>query len=162
MVIGLIAKRQEIANAVEALQSHVKQAVTALDRIEASLRIFKPDIDLLEVGGVRPVPPPHAAFKGEVTQIVISALKTAGRPMTCRELTEILMQERGLSVENKRLFRTMTQRVGAMHNHWKRVKGVRRSMPGEGQTLLWEIDQRRLDDRRRSAEMALLSTAPVR
>ncbi len=33
----------------------------------------------------------------------------------------------------------MSRRVKAYLNHWKRVRGVFRSMPGRGQVLLWEL-----------------------
>jgi hypothetical protein len=148
MVEGLSDKRHEIAGTIEGLQLQVKKAVADLDRVEATIRIFKPDIDLSELPA-RPVPPIHSAFKGEVSRIIFGAMRAAKRPMTCRELTEILMRERGLPIEDKKLMRTMTGRVGSMLNHWRRVRGVLKSSPGEGQTLLWEINRKRIVDGRR-------------
>jgi hypothetical protein len=39
VVTGLIAKRREIAGRIEDLQSQLKQAVTDLQHVEASLRL---------------------------------------------------------------------------------------------------------------------------
>jgi len=134
---ALIAKRRELAGVIEDLQRQLKIAVTSLDHVEASLRLFVPDIDLTE-HGPRPVPPPHAAFKGEVTRILLETLRTAGRPMNTRDLAEIVMRERGLPWDDLKARRTIHQRVGACLNHWKN-RSVLKSTPGPGQMLNWEI-----------------------
>jgi hypothetical protein len=134
---ALIAKRRELAGQIEDLQRQLKIAVTSLDHVEASLRLFVPDIDLTE-HGPRPVPPPHAAFKGEVTRILLDTLRTAGRPMNTRDLTEVLMRERGLPWDDLRARRTIHMRVGAALNHMKR-KGLLTASAGAGQMLNWEI-----------------------
>jgi hypothetical protein len=45
VVTGLIKKRREIAGRIEALQAQMRQALCDLDHVEASIRLFKPDID---------------------------------------------------------------------------------------------------------------------
>lgn len=137
VVTALIDKRRELAGKIEELQRQTKIAVTELDHVEATLRIFKPDIDLGEFGP-RPVPPPHSAFKGEVSRILLGTLREAGRPMNTRDLTEVLMRERGLPWDDLKMRRTMQQRVGACLNHWKR-RGTVTESPGPGQMLNWEI-----------------------
>ena len=67
VVTGLIAKRAELAGRIEHLRAQVRQATIELDHIEASIRIFQPDIDM-ETLGTRPVPAIHHAFKGETTR----------------------------------------------------------------------------------------------
>lgn len=138
MVAGLIAKRQEIAAQIEALQGQVKSATVALDRIEATMRIFKPDLDASQFP-TRPVPPAHQAFKGEITRIVLDAIRAAPEPPTARELAEIVMRERGLPVGDLKLLRVMQGRVGSMLNHWRRVKKVLRSDQGGDGVLRWQI-----------------------
>src|ERR1700719_3449368 len=100
-----------------------------------------PHLDLSE-RGPRPVPPPHSAFKGEVTRILLDTLRKAPGPMNTRELTEVLMRERGLPWDDLVMRRTMMQRAGACLNHWKRVKKMLKASPGPGQMLNWEIVQR--------------------
>lgn len=116
----------------------MKIAVCDLDHVESCIRLFVPDIDLAEHGGPRPVPPPHAAFKGEVSRILLGALRTAGKPLSTQDLTRILMQERGLPHDDLKTRRTMLRRVGASMNSWKH-KQVVKSSPGPGQMLNWEI-----------------------
>lgn len=101
-------------------------------------RLFAPDIDMEEIGPRR-VPPAHHAFRGEVTRMLLQALRNATRPLTTTEPAERVMQERGLDMNNVQLKRTMGRRVGASLNHWKRVRGLVTSMPGPGQVNMWEI-----------------------
>jgi hypothetical protein len=139
VVTGLIEKRREIAGRIESLQSQMRQAVADLDHIEAALRIVKPDLDLEEVMP-RPVPPPHAAFKGEVSRILLDTLRQTTRPLSTRDLTVTLMHARGLRTDDAKLVRLMQQRVGACLAHWKR-RGYLASIPATDLKgmLLWQI-----------------------
>jgi len=139
MVAGLIAKRTEIAAQIEALQRQVKAAVGQFDRVEATIRIFKPDMDFGDLS-TRPVPPAHNAFKGEVMRILLTTLREAAGPLSTAHLTEVLMRARGLPVEDRKLRKTMLERVGSSLNSLKRKKGLVRSLPGMGQMLMWELE----------------------
>ena len=138
VVTALIAKRAEIAGQIENLQGQVRRLTVDLDHIEESIRIFAPDIDVAAIAP-RPVPPMHHAFRGEISRILLEALRTAVGPLSTNQLTERVMRERALDLNDARLCRTMGQRVGASLNHWKRERGVIQSMPGPGQVLLWEL-----------------------
>jgi len=138
VVSGLIAKRAELAGKIESLQAQVKQAVIELDHIDAALRIFDPNIDL-EAITPRRVPNAHHAFRGEVSRIVLEALRKTRRPMSTHALTDAVMNERGLDIKDAKLHRLMQQRVGACLNHWRRVRGVLKSSEGPGGMLFWEV-----------------------
>jgi hypothetical protein len=120
--------------------------VCDLDHVEASIRLFKPDIDLEEIMP-RPVPPPHAAFKGDVSRVLLDTLRKTTRPLTTRDLTLVLMRERGLNTEYRKLVRTMHMRTGASLNHWKR-RGLLKATPAQDLKgmLLWEIADRPITD----------------
>ncbi len=135
---GLVDKRAEIAGRIEANQQELRRLIVELDAIEATIRIFDPDIDMMAIHP-RPVPPRHAAFKGEVTRIVFKALREAKQPLTSRDIAKTLMRERGLNVDDKDVVVMMTKRVGACLKTQKN-KGYVRSMELEGSTLLgWQI-----------------------
>lgn len=138
VVTALIAKRTELAGRIEHLQSEVVTATVELDHIDASLRIFAPDIDASTLG-TRPVPPAHHAFRGEVSRILLEALRKSDRPLSTTELTEWVMQGRGLNIKDAKLRQTMGKRVGASLNHWRRVRGALESIQGPGQVLYWQI-----------------------
>ena len=108
-----------------------------LDNVDATIRMFAPDIELNEIKP-KPLPPRHAAYKGEVARIVLATLRDAKRPCSTQELTMHVMAERGMNTADKRLVKTVTKRVGACLRH-HRNKGLLRSNGGLGQHLVLEI-----------------------
>jgi hypothetical protein len=137
VVSALKAKRAELAGRIEATQRTMQELVIDLDHIDASLRIFDPDIDLTDI---RPklIPAAHRAFRGEVTRIILDALRTAPGPLTTHDLAIEVLKQRGLNPDDPRLLRMMVRRVGASLNA-QREKGLAKSRPGPAPWMLWEI-----------------------
>jgi hypothetical protein len=138
VLTALIAKRSELAGLIENLQGQVKQAAVHLDNVEATIRLFAPDIDLTPYNP-RPVPPIHHAFRGETSRIVLETIRNAAGPLSTNQMTETIMKARGLDLNDLRMRRVMQQRVGACLRHWEKDRGVIRSAKGPGQVLLWEL-----------------------
>lgn len=136
VISGLIRKRAELAGQIEHAQTTLRQLIIDLDNLDATIRLFQPDIDLTEVKP-KPLPPRHAAFKGEVSRIVFAALRQSG-PMTSQQLAQYVMAERGLNTADKRLVKTVGKRVGSCLRHHRKT-GLVRSVRGQGQFVLWEI-----------------------
>jgi hypothetical protein len=137
VLTGLVNMRADLAGRIEHLQDELRQAVIDLDNVDHTIHLIDPDLELQEIKA-RPVPPRHQAFKGEVTRIVLTALKNAKRPLTTAEIAQRVMAERGLDTANARLLRTMVKRAGACLRHWER-RGVAKKEPGSGQFKLWEL-----------------------
>ena len=125
---GLIRKRQEIAAELDTAQSRVKQLVLDIDAVDATIRLFQPDIDL-DVVKVRPTPRRHEAHRGDTSRLVQSLLREAGSPITHREITQRVMQARGLNLADRALCQTMRNRVGAC---LRGMRGRGRLVSGEG------------------------------
>jgi len=135
VVTALVKKRAELAGEIDHLQVSLRQRIIDLDNLDATLRLFAPDIDLEDIKP-RPLPAKHAGFRGEVSRIILTALRKAGRPMTAQELAQHVMVDRGLNTADKRLLQTMTKRAGAcLRNH--RAAGVVRSEEGPSGLLGW-------------------------
>lgn len=137
VVTALIRKRAELAGQIEHLQGQLRQTVIALDNVEATLRVFDPAIDLGEIAP-RKVPTAHHAFRGEVSRIILEALRETTKPLSTNQLAERVMRERGLDTGDKALFRIMNKRIGACLRHWK-MRGVVRGIRQGNQVSLWEI-----------------------
>lgn len=133
---GLIRKRGELAGQIEHAQTVLRQFIIDLDNLDATIRLFDPDIDLAEIKP-KPLPPRHAAFKGEVSRIVLTALRQRG-PMTAQQLAQHVMADRGLNTADMRLVRTLGKRVGACLRH-HRSRGLVRSIHQPGRLGLWEV-----------------------
>lgn len=137
VMTGLVAKRAELAGKLEHHQSMVRQLIMEIDALDQTLRLFNPDIELDEIKP-KPLPPRHAAYKGEVARIVLSTLRNASRPCSTHELTMHVMAERGMNTADKRLVKTVGKRVGACLRH-HRSKGLLRSNQGLGKLIYWEV-----------------------
>ena len=81
----------------------------------------------------------HHAFRGEVSRIALESLRAAAGPLSTNQITQRVIRDRELDLNDKRLCATVSRRVGSCLNHWKRLRGVIRSMPGPSQVLLWEL-----------------------
>ena len=125
VVTALIRKRAELAGQIEHAQTALRQLIIDLDNLDATIRLFKPDIDLEEIRP-QPVPPRHAALKGEISRMVMDTLRQSHRPLTTRDLAQHVMAERGLNTADKRLVKLVGKRVGACLRH-QRAKGLLRS-----------------------------------
>lgn len=138
VVTALITKRRELAGKIEHLHGQVRRVTVELDHVESTLRIFAPDIDLAGIAP-RPVPPAHHAFRGEISRILLESLRASDRPLSTSELTDRVMRDRGLNMDDAKLRQTMGRRIGASLNHWKRKRGALESIRGDGQVLYWQI-----------------------
>ncbi len=135
-VSALLRKRAQIAGEVEHYNSLVRQKLIDLDALDQTIRIFRPDIDLEDVRP-KPFPPRHAAYKGEVSRVVLETLRNARKPLTTAELAAHVMASRGMNTADKKLARTMTKRVGAGLRH-HRKSGAVTSKRGTGGLLVWQ------------------------
>jgi hypothetical protein len=138
VVSALKEKRVQIASQIENLQGQIKQAVIALDHVEASLRLFDPEVD---VAGLAPRKVAQVLYdtKGDTGRVILESLRTAIRPLTTAQVCEAVMKARGLDTNDKSLCRLMMRRTNANLKHWQHKRGLIRAMPGPGQQLLWEI-----------------------
>ena len=137
VVTALLRKRAEIAGQIEHTQTALRQLIIDLDNLDATLRLFVPDIDLDEIKP-KPFPPRNSAVRGELSRIVLSALRQSRKPLTAQDIAQHVMAERGLNTSDTKLVRLIGKRVGACLRH-QRAKGLVRSKPRPGQYQFWEI-----------------------
>ena len=133
---ALIAKRAELSGQIERMQRDMRELVSAIDHIDASIRLFDPTVDLEDI---KPrLPPRHSAFRGEVSRIVLKTLRTAGKPLPVSEITLHVIAGRGLSPDDKPFARVLSRRVGACLRNLRK-KGLVRMDRIIGQSGLWEV-----------------------
>lgn len=139
VLYALTRKRAEIAGKIEHNQLTLRHLIAELDHIDAAIRIFDPAIDLTAIKS-KPVPPRHAAFKGEVTRIVLKMLRESKVPLTSRDIAIALMNERGLNPDNRELSVIMVKRVCAcLRKH--RLNGTVAMAPIEGRLQGWTLSR---------------------
>lgn len=133
---GLLRKRAEIAGELQAAQAAVRQHIIDLDAVDATIRLFSPNIELEDIRP-KPLPARHAAYKGEVSRIIFDTLRERQRPMTSEELAQHVMATRDLNSADKGLLRMVTKRVASCLRHY-RNRGVLQSAMGPGNRVLWK------------------------
>lgn len=136
VVSALRDKRGELAGQIDGLQDQLRQAMIDLDHIDASLRMFDPDIELDEIKP-KPLPPRHRAFKGQVTRAILAMLRKEG-PMDAKAITLRLMAERELNLNDRDLQKAMHKRIGAALRNL-RDRQLTTSEQGKGGLLVWGV-----------------------
>lgn len=135
-ITALRDKRGELAGQIDALQDQLRQAFIDMDHIDATLRMFVPDIELDEIKP-KPLPPRHRAFKGQVTRAILAMLRKEG-PMDAKAITLRLMAERELNVNDSGLQKAMHKRIGAALRNL-RERTLVSSWSGSGGLLVWSL-----------------------
>ncbi|WP_295635820.1 hypothetical protein [Novosphingobium sp.] len=133
---ALRGKRGELAGRIDALQDQLREAMIDLDHVDATLRLFDPDIELDEIKP-KPLPPRHHAFKGQVSRAILAMLRADGA-MDGKAITIRLMAERELNANDKVLAKAMQKRIGAALRNL-RERGLVASSPGPGAFQLWAM-----------------------
>ncbi len=134
---GLIRKRQEIAAELDGVQARLRQLILDIDAVDATIRLFQPDINL-DVVKVRPTPRRHEAHRGDTARLILSLLREAREALSHRKITQQVMMARGLNLADRALCQTMRDRVGASLRGM-RERGAVRSDGERGLGVRWEI-----------------------
>lgn len=138
VVSALKDKRGQLAGQIDALQDQLRQAFIDMDHVDATLRMFVPDIELDEIKP-KPLPPRHRAFKGQVTRSILAMLRKEGA-MDARAITLRLMAERELNVNDADLQKAFHKRIGAALRNL-RDRTLVESEQGKGQLLVWSVSR---------------------
>ena len=134
---GLIRKRAELAGELEAVHARIPVLVAALNSVDATIRLFSPDLPLDETAPKRPRPR-HAARPGQISRVITSALREARQPLTTHDLTLRVMEARQLNAADRNLFLTMQKRVLASLRNLQMGETVRSDREA-GSNLRWQL-----------------------
>jgi hypothetical protein len=133
---GLMAKRAEIAGKIEMMQREMRLMVATIGHIDATIRTFDPNVDLEDIKSK--LPPRFQAFKGEVSRILLDALRQAKTPLPVYDLTLTVAAGRGITTDDKPFMIILRRRVDACLRNLRKRGTVRSTRPS-GSLMLWEI-----------------------
>src|SRR5687768_6793242 len=108
---GLLRKREELATKAEVLRAQTGDLLSALDHIDAVIRIFKPDIDLSDLPA-RLAPPALSGTRGDLQRFLLDQLRQTNRPLNTFELADALIAARRLDANDRVTVKLMQRRVG--------------------------------------------------
>jgi hypothetical protein len=133
---GLIAKRAELAGKIEMMQRDMRELVATIGHIDATIRAFDPNAEIEDINPK--LPPRFQAFKGEVSRLVLNALRKSEKPMPVSDLTLIVAAGRGINADDKPFMRVLSRRVGACLRNLRKKNLVCMMRP-PGSLGLWQI-----------------------
>jgi hypothetical protein len=108
---GLIRLREQMAGEAEAMRAQLGDRLSALDHVDAVIRILKPDLDLADLP-VRPVAPPLSGTRGDLQRFIIDQLRKANHPLSTFDLADAVMAERGLDAKDRVIVKLIQRRTG--------------------------------------------------
>ena len=96
-VIGALSnKRAELAGIVRQLEQQLAQQRTNLSHLDATMRLFAPDIQPQQIRPRQPRARSVWFRPGECLRLVYDELRGAARPITTRELAERIMRVKAM------------------------------------------------------------------
>ena len=122
---------------LDELASLLRRMIADLDHLDASIRIFAPEL-ATETIKSRPNPPQHQALRGEVKRIILDALREAEHPITSADIAQRVMGARCLPASDPELRTLFIRRVG-QSLHVMRHKGVTRIVEQPGRFQGWVL-----------------------
>jgi hypothetical protein len=137
VVAGLVKRRAELAGEADALRTRLAQIGTDLGHLDATIRLFDPEHDIV---GIRPKRPraPDVAGRGEMTRAILAVLREAAEPVTVAAISERLMAQRGWDTANGKRARMMAKRVAMVLRHQER-RGAVQVVQEPGRAAAWEV-----------------------
>lgn len=108
---GLLRKRVEMAGQAEAMQAQLGALITDLTHIDATIRVFRPDIDLADLPE-KLAPAPFTGFRGEIPRFLIDELRKANAPLSTFDLADRIMAKRGMNTDDRVVLGLIRKRTG--------------------------------------------------
>lgn len=133
---GLIRKRAELAGEAATLRDQLDAKLSALDHVDATIRVFMPDIDLDDLPQ-RAAPPALTGLRGEFQRFLLDALRKAEGPVTTHDLARLVMEERGMNVADRVTFKLISERTGHSLTKLRRQGRVASHRFSKGAMLEW-------------------------
>lgn len=131
-ITALKIKRAELAGEIAALKKKLEWAEDSLRHIDASLMLFEPTGDPTSVPARRPQKRVKLFRQGELSRMVVDALRRGGKPLSLHDIVSALLVE-GTHSEEARP--GLTPRVRSNLNYLESRKRVGKA--GHGRDSRW-------------------------
>lgn len=96
VVSGLVAKRSEMAGLIQHFQSEITRIAGDLRHLDATIKLFAPEIDLRSVRAKEHRERNHYFKQGECPRMVLDILRENQGVMTSRQIAEAMILRKGL------------------------------------------------------------------
>lgn len=138
VITALVKRRSELSGDIEATQKKLQQMIIDLEHLDRTLLMFDPDYRIETIKPKAFRPPEDWSKRGQMSRMILGAMREATEPMTVRDIALQVMAERGLDENNQAIVRMMLKRCGVALRGM-RDRGIATSEEGPGQCVLWEL-----------------------
>jgi hypothetical protein len=140
VISGLVEKRKSLTGLVLDLEERLRQAKQDLVHIDASIRMFAPDLDFRKISHKRPSTRSNLFVHGEIARCCREVLREASEPIAAEAIAIHAMQKKGLDIADTKL------RLRIVKSALWSLRELRRSGSveklGEGLGARWVLPER--------------------
>ncbi|MCA3081045.1 MAG: hypothetical protein ING69_00160 [Rhodocyclaceae bacterium] len=137
VVSGLVAKRGEIAGQIESYETEIKRLHAALSHLDGTIKLFAPEVNLRTVKTRTKRKRNQYFIQGEAQRMTLDAMRESGVPVCSREITDVLMQRKGIAFDASVAARIQKNILAVMHRLEKK-KAVKK-IDKDGEPLKWKL-----------------------
>lgn len=123
------------------MQAQLGALIVDMSHIDATIRVFRPDIDLADLPE-RIAPAPFTGFRGEIQRFLIDELRKANHPLSTFDLAEAIMRKRGLDPADRVVFKLIAKRTGYGLAKLRKAGKITSERAHRSAPLEWELAQR--------------------
>jgi hypothetical protein len=130
-----------MAGEIEALQAKLGALIADITHVDATIRVFRPDIDLADLPE-KLAPAPFTGFRGEIQRFLIDELRKANHPLSTFDLAARIMAKRGIDPSDRVVFKLIAKRTGYALAKLRGNGRVTSARTHRAAPLEWELIQR--------------------
>lgn len=136
-IASLVERRRELAGEMHTLQTRLHQIHSDLAALDDVIKQFDPEYQLETIRPKyrRAATPAETA---SISRAVLDTLRRSGEPMSAKAVAAAIMAERGLSMDDRALVRSMGKRVD-MALRYQRTNGMVAEVGGCATQLGWQL-----------------------
>ena len=138
VISGLRRKRGRLAGEIASAEVSLAKLRTALEAVDATLRLFEPRTNPDLIPAIRPSHHRCLFFRhGEQPRLCIDVLRDAGRPLSVRKIAAEVIAIKGLAAAEAPVQRRIVAQIGQCLQRMERGGTVRRVL--EWPDVWWEL-----------------------
>ena len=104
-------KREEIVKEIDRVKSYLNDLIQDVDTMDKAIMVLDPSADIPASQRIK-LPSRLDSFKNDMARFILDQLRNADQPMTSLELAQIVIKERGITIESDKDLVKVRERVG--------------------------------------------------
>jgi hypothetical protein len=115
VVSGLVSKRAEVAGQIASYKTEITKLQSALLHLDGSIKLFAPEFDLRTIKSKRTNTRNQYFKQGEAQRLTLDVMREAGAALCSREITDALLQRKGIASTVALVARIQKNILAVMH-----------------------------------------------